>query len=82
MPTVKRPKALRAHQPRLFDAPPVQHDPGQMIRACVRSEYPWTKVQRDIFRDMLRDVQRFGRLSTPQHRLLLVFARKCGVGPS
>jgi hypothetical protein len=72
---------LRSHQARLFETPPVEHDPRRLIKACVRSEYPWTRVARDVLQDMLDDVNKFGRLSTPQLRLLLVYARRAGVGP-
>jgi hypothetical protein len=85
MPTVKRlrPKAqaLKADRPRLFDVEPVtQRTPRELIKACVRSGYPFTPVTQAVLQDMLRDVGKFGRLDAPRHRLLMVFARKAGVG--
>jgi hypothetical protein len=70
-------------QPRLFDyEPDAKHDARQLIKSCVRSGYSWTPIQRDILKDMLETVNRFGRLGLPKFRLLLVFCRKAGVGPA
>jgi hypothetical protein len=79
----KRTRALLAARPkRLFELEPVaQHNTREMIKNCLRSKYPWTPVTRSILENMLADIQRYGRLATPVHCLLLVFARRCGVGP-
>ena len=82
MPTVKRlkPQPLRSNPPRLFNS---QTDAGpnlrHLIKACIRSGYPWTGTQQWILKDLLAVVNKFGRLPTSQHKLLLVFARKAGV---
>jgi len=83
MPTVKRlpTRPLRSNlQPRLFDSDAQRHL-RQVIKTCVRSGYAWTRVERSILKDLMEDVDRFGRLASPKHKLLLVFAKKCGVTP-
>jgi hypothetical protein len=80
MTTPARP--LRAHQPRLFETPTVQHDLRRLIKDCLRSGHPWTETQQWVLGDLLRVVNRFGRLPTAQHRLLLCYCRKAGVRPS
>ena len=40
---------------------------------------PWTEIQRDILKLLLEDVNKYGRLAAPQHKLLLIWAKRCGV---
>ena len=48
------------------------------IKSCVRSGH-WTEAQRDVLKLLLEDVNKYGRLAAPQHKLLLVLAKRCGV---
>ena len=58
----------------------LQHDLRQMIKACVRSGYRWKETEQWILGDLLRVVNRFGRLPSCQYKMLMIFAKKCGVG--
>ena len=82
-PSRKPARPLRSNPaPELFELEPVaQHDTRQLIKACVRSGYSWSAIQRDVLKDMLETVNRYGRLGLAKHHLLMVFARRCGVAP-
>jgi hypothetical protein len=69
----KRTRALNTARPkRLFEVETdARHDARQLIKSCVRSGYAWIPIQRDILKIMLEHVNKFGRLPTPQHRLLM-----------
>jgi hypothetical protein len=72
----------QATRPKLFDLEPdAKHDTRDLIKACIRSGYAFTPIAQTILKSMLEDVRRYGRLPAPQYRLLLVFARRCGVMP-
>ena len=57
----------------------LQQSTRHLIKACVRSGHPWTWAQRGILKDMLADVNKFGRLPKIQHKMLMIYAKRCGV---
>ena len=56
-----------------------QHDLRRLIKSCIRSRHPFTENERWVLGDLLRVVNKFGRLPRCQHALLMVLSKKCGV---